>query len=101
MVINRLEEQPADVVVRLRTLIRKYPHFRLHDFKVEKWSDLHAKVIIMDRQKAVVGSSNLSRRGLLTNYELALLVEGTAATSVASVVDRLLSSEHVACIERR
>ena len=62
---------------------------------VDEWSDLHAKVIVVDRRKAIIGSSNLSRRGFLTNYELALLLEGSTATTVASVVDKLLASPHV------
>lgn len=73
----------------------KYPHFFLYDFSSEGWSDLHAKVIVADRSKAVVGSSNLSRRGMLTNYELAVLVEGNAAVTVAKAVDRLFDSENV------
>jgi hypothetical protein len=32
------------------------------------------------------------RRGLLTNHEIAVLVEGTAAAAAAAALDRLLSS---------
>lgn len=63
----------------------------IYNFTSDEQIDLHAKLVVIDRQKAIVGSSNLSRRGLLTNYELALVVEGMAVAEIANVVDRLIS----------
>ena len=91
MVINRLDETAAMVKNQLHHLDSTYPHFHLFNFASDEHVDLHAKLIVIDRQKAIVGSSNLSRRGLLTNYELALTVEGKTATEIASVVDRLIA----------
>lgn len=91
MVVNRLDEQTPVVNNKLRYLDSAYPHFHLYNFTSDEPVDLHAKLIVVDRQKAIVSSSNLSRRGLLTNYELALTVEGKTATEIASVVDRLIA----------
>jgi phosphatidylserine/phosphatidylglycerophosphate/cardiolipin synthase-like enzyme len=95
MVINSFEKQPRRVVKRLRDFVSKYPHFLLHGFSGGDQSDLHAKVIVADRKVALVGSSNLSWRGMVTNYELAALVRGDAAGVTAQAVDRLLASENV------
>jgi cardiolipin synthase len=100
MVINRVYEQPSDVVARLENLHRTYPHFYLYGFTDEQEYDLHAKVIVADRKMALVGSSNLSRRGLLNNHELALFVEGKAAEQVASAIDKLLLSNSISQVNR-
>lgn len=92
MVVNRLDELNSAVNNKLRQVDNAYPHFHLYNFTSDEYVDLHAKLIVVDRKKAIVGSSNLSRRGLLTNYELALTVEGKTATEVASVVDRLIAT---------
>jgi cardiolipin synthase len=98
MVTNRLEDQPPDVQGRLRQLAVTYPHFHLYSFSpvdAAEPVDLHAKVIVADRRMALIGSSNLSRRGLLTNHEFAVLVGGAAASTAAGVLDRLLASRYV------
>jgi len=77
----------------LRHLGRSYPHLRLYQFAAGNEGDLHAKVIVIDRRLALVGSSNLSRRGLLTNHELALVVEGPAVAEIGRAMDRLLASQ--------
>lgn len=91
MVVNRLDELNPMVNSKLHQLDNTYPHFHLYDFTADEYVDLHAKLIVVDRKKAMAGSSNLSRRGLLTNYELALTVEGKTAAEIASVIDRLIS----------
>ncbi|RDI75570.1 protein of unknown function DUF87 [Gaiella occulta] len=58
---------------------------------------LHAKLVIADRERALVGSSNLTRRGgygydgrpLWRNEEGGLLVDGDAAADAASHFDRI------------
>jgi len=92
LVVNRLNTQPSEVVAWLRCLAKTYPYFHLYDFISEGEADLHAKVVVVDRRMALVGSSNLSRRGLLTNHEIAVLVEGPDAATAASVLDRLFES---------
>jgi cardiolipin synthase len=95
IIINRINEQPADVISRLESLHQTYPHFYLYGFTDDQEYDLHAKAIVADRKMALVGSSNLSRRGLLNNHELALFVEGKPAEQVASAIDKLLTSHSI------
>jgi cardiolipin synthase len=92
IIANRLEGQSAEARTRLRGFASRYPHFRLCDFARDPVFDLHAKVIIVDRRTALVGSSNLSRRGLLNNHELAVLGEGLAAADIARAFDLLLAA---------
>lgn len=94
-IVNRLYEQPSEMVARLRQLVEAYPHLYLYNFTPEEDADLHAKVIVIDRRLALIGSANLSRRGLLANHELALLVEGSPVADVARAMDYLSSSEYV------
>ncbi len=94
MIVNRLNEQPADVVARLRGLVQTYRYFALYAFLATEEVDLHAKVVVVDRAYALIGSSNLSRRGLLTNHEIAVLIQGAPAVTVAQAVDRLLTSRY-------
>lgn len=90
ILINRLDEQPFEVRGRLKNLLIKYPHFFLYEFKSTENVDLHAKVIAIDRKKALVGSSNLSKRGLITNFEMGLLVEGPVADTITNTLDKLV-----------
>lgn len=98
-VINHLTEQPHDVVTRLRRLVTTYPHFHLYDFISEDEADLHAKAIVADRRIALIGSSNFSRRGLLKNHEIAVLVQGPVAAVAAGVLDRLFNSRQVVRVQ--
>lgn len=52
---------------------------------------LHAKAVVSDRKKAIIGSANFSRNGLLENHELAVLVNGRPALAVAKSIDKMLS----------
>ena len=94
LVINHLDGQPRDVVARLRQLTGRYRHFRVFDFLGEGESDLHAKVVVVDHRLALIGSSNISRRGLLTNHELAVIVDGETAAEAGRAMDALIASSH-------
>ena len=90
ILINRLDEQPFEVRGRLKNLVINYPHFFLYEFKSIENVDLHAKVIAIDRKKALVGSSNLSKRGLISNFEMGLLAEGPVADTITNTLDKLV-----------
>jgi cardiolipin synthase len=92
MIINRLNEQPGQIKEQLKTLLLTFPHFELFEFNSSDGVDLHAKVIVVDHNKALVGSSNLSRRGLISNFEMGLLVEGPAANTVANTLNKLFEN---------
>lgn len=95
LIINRLNSQSPEVITQLNRLNAIYPHFHLYDFDAGENGDLHAKIVVVDRSMALVGSSNLSQRGLVANHELAVLIEGPAAMEIARALDRLLSSRHI------
>lgn len=95
IVINDLMQQPPDVSGRLSQFNDSYPHFRLYDFRGGHGSALHAKAIVADHRLALVGSSNMSRRGLLANHELALLLDGPEAAIAGQAIYSLVDSVHV------
>ena len=95
LIINSLHKQPADVIARLLETAGRYPHFHLHDYRGDFESALHAKTAVADRKVALVGSSNMSRRGLLANHELALYLQGPTAAIVAQALDALIGGPSV------
>lgn len=48
---------------------------------------VHAKVVVADRQRALVGSANFTGSGLGRNMEMGVLVEGTVAREIVDVVE--------------
>jgi len=86
LVINKLAEQDDETKERLFSWRRKFSYFRLVDFnRVEK--TLHAKVIVADRDRAVIGSANFSWGGLSGNYEIGVLIQGRDAYTLSKLVD--------------
>ena len=100
-VVNQLDEQRSEAAENLKNLAMNHPaNFELHDFAVAEDSEgLHAKTCVVDRKSALVGSANLSRRGLVTAHEMAVLVRGPAAEQVADCIDRLLHYPSVSRIQ--
>lgn len=93
VVINRLDEQDPSV---RETLVRAASDygvlFQLYDFIDDADGvELHAKVVMADRQQALLGSANLSWRGLVRNYEMAVLLRGSDVQPIARAFDQLLS----------
>lgn len=92
MVVNRLSEQHGSIQHRLQHLQKKYSHFYLHSFQPGgDRGDLHAKILVVDRKSALVGSSNLSYNGMVLNHELAVLLDEEAACQIAKGIDMLIS----------
>lgn len=90
VIVNRFSEQPDEVKGTLHRLARDYVWCDVLDFApADPEEELHAKAVVADRSRAIVGSANLSRRGLLTNYELAVVLEDEAARDVARAIDAL------------
>jgi phosphatidylserine/phosphatidylglycerophosphate/cardiolipin synthase-like enzyme len=94
MLINRYDQQHISVQNELRQLQRQFPGLlQLSSFvPVHSQVDLHAKIIIVDRKYALIGSANLSMRGLMDNHELGLLLEGAAVSDIARTVELLMRS---------
>ena len=82
-----------DVLLQLN---RDYTNVQLYSFKSNSGDgDLHAKTIIANRSRAVVGSANFSVGGLDKNYELGLYVTGDTAFKLASFVDSIASNSNL------
>ena len=94
MIVNKLGDQPTIAYVGLRKLRARFAHFELFSFNAPKSEDLHAKILVADRSKAIVGSANPSKRGLFKNHELAVIVSGRAAERIAELVDTLARSSY-------
>jgi phosphatidylserine/phosphatidylglycerophosphate/cardiolipin synthase-like enzyme len=92
ILVNKFDEQQASIQSFLLRLASEYPgHACVYDIPSDNGADgLHAKIMVADRAVALVGSANLSARGLVTAHELAVVIRGHSAEIIASVVDRLL-----------
>lgn len=95
MVVNHPANQPPATMNRLQNLAGEYPHFQLYSFKSNGGADLHAKAVIADQTSALVGSYNLSKRGLLHNHELAILFEGPVVEDLVRLFTALITSKLV------
>jgi len=95
--INRFPQQSRGVQHHLQSLQKRFSHLiEIYSFTPQSdEADLHAKIVLVDRYYALVGSANLSLRGLLDNHELGVVIEGTGAADIAKAVDLLLASPDV------
>jgi phosphatidylserine/phosphatidylglycerophosphate/cardiolipin synthase-like enzyme len=92
MVVNRYTEKSPLITKPLEDMMHRFPHFDLLDFRPKQRSeDLHAKILVVDRSMALVGSANLTWKGLVGNHELAVTVVGPTASTIARLVDKLSS----------
>lgn len=102
IVVNRLDAKPTAVRQYLLELVQTYSHCHLYTFEPPtEDEDLHAKLVVADRERMIIGSANLSWRGLVENHEIAVRLEGADVASVASAVDKLLGSSHLRPIRAR
>jgi len=90
LIVNRLATQPKEIQAQIKDMTQQFQHFILLDFNPKKAEeDLHAKIVVVDRSTALVGSPNLSWRGLVLNHELAVVITGPAAAKIGSLLDAL------------
>ena len=92
IVINNLNEQEHNIIKLLKYLTVKFsPYVTIIDFNNGSSRQLHAKVVVVDRSTAVIGSANLTWSGMVNNYELGVVVDGSAARKIGSIIDGLVS----------
>ena len=91
LLINRLTSQNHVMNQRLQALHARHSStFRLLDFVGETERDhLHAKIVVADRRRALVGSANLTAHGMLLAHELAVVIDGPTAEQIAARVEML------------
>ena len=92
LVVNRFGEQPPGIRDWLTGLSARFGHVKVAEFASSQGQVLHAKVVVVDRSKAVISSANLTWGGLVGNHEIGVLVDGEPAWQVASFIDRLTES---------
>ena len=63
--------------------------FESNGGKILQVQTLHAKVIVADRKKAILGSANFSWGGMSSHYEIGVLVEGKDARTLSELVDEI------------
>lgn len=73
----------------LNSLASSFTHVKIIDFSRINNQQLHAKILVVDRKKAVIGSANFSWGGMYANYEVGLFVEGEIAWELAGIIDAL------------
>lgn len=64
---------------------------KIYTYQGKDFSSLHAKVIIVDYQKAFVSSANLSYNGIVNNLELGTLISGKKVTALTQIFEELNS----------
>jgi cardiolipin synthase len=89
-VINSNEELSEKIIASLKSLKSKYKYSKVYIFNSTDKADLHAKIMVADRKLAIVGSSNLTSRGLIWNLEIGLLIEDKSVWKLAEVIDRIV-----------
>lgn len=94
IIVNGFSTQSPDVKAYLTEAAGRYgDHWRLFDFEPTKpQTDLHAKIMVVDRAAALVGSANLSFHGMVSNHELAVIIRGPTAERIAERLDLLIKS---------
>jgi cardiolipin synthase len=88
VVADTLDDQPEPVRAVLQRWLRR-GNPAVVDFRASSGSLLHAKVLVADRARALVGSANFTWGGLVTNHEIGVLVEGDGAWTIARMLDAL------------
>jgi phosphatidylserine/phosphatidylglycerophosphate/cardiolipin synthase-like enzyme len=95
LIVNRISGQDSTIVARLAKISSRYGHFKVLNFTDKKGRQLHAKIVVVDRKRALVGSANFSWGGMFSNYEIGLAIQGRAAWKLAAVVDDLATASGV------
>ncbi len=89
IVLNVIPNQQVELESELNSLVRMYPHAIVRYFDQADGSQLHAKVLVADREQAVVGSANYTWGGFVANHEIGVLLSGEAAWELARLADKL------------
>lgn len=89
VIVNRLSLKTSTIQGSLSKLAKNYPNTAIIDFTDPQDFDLHAKIVVVDRDTAVVGSANFSWSGMYGNYEIGVMLRGQRVWKIADIVDIL------------
>ena len=91
VVINSLQDTSEEIRNYITNNQKRLQQlFRVTSFRDIKGYNIHAKVVVVDRRKVVVGSANLSWRGIAENYEIGIVIEGEPAWKIAGLIEELI-----------
>ncbi|HEY9804548.1 MAG TPA: phospholipase D family protein [Leptolyngbyaceae cyanobacterium] len=96
-VINRFEQQPQDIQEYFLNIIKLYSYCHIYDFNSQT-EELHSKLIIVDRSIALIGSANLSMRGMKQNYELGIIIQDEEVRAISNSFDNLIDFPSVSLV---
>jgi len=88
-IVNRFNQQPKEIQDYILALITAYDYCNFYDFN-HPLEELHAKLVVVDRRIALVGSANISMRGMERNYELGVLLKDREVATIADCIDQML-----------
>jgi phosphatidylserine/phosphatidylglycerophosphate/cardiolipin synthase-like enzyme len=90
VLVDSIDGQPGPVRKVMRTWCER-GRPQVIDFRLisGEGGRLHAKVVVTDRTRALVGSANFTWGGLVTNHEVGVLLDGDAAWMIARMLDAL------------
>lgn len=74
--------------INILSNMQKYENFNLYFYSDE--NPLHAKLIVSDGEKAILGSANISGGGLVQNHEIAVYIEGEKAWTLKKLAEKLI-----------
>jgi len=91
LIVNRFGEQPSNARKGLVSLAWEHQkRLVLKNFNpTDRREDLHAKLIVIDHRIALVGSANITWKGMNINHELVLRIAGRRASEVGDLLDKL------------
>lgn len=69
-------------------------NFQIIDYRPEDDTEnLHAKIVVVDSKKILIGSANMSKSGLFSNHEIVVRIDGGEfATRINRLLDVLIES---------
>lgn len=88
-VLNGGDELSDNVRKALTYMKENFSYSNIYLFDSGSGIDLHAKIMVADRKKAIVGSSNLTSRGLIWNLEIGFLIEDESVWKLSEVIDSI------------
>lgn len=82
-----------DAKIKLKELQKKYPdrfqYYLFNSKSIHAKKILHAKLVVVDRQIALIGSANISKSALSSNYEVMLKISGDVVSRLSLMLDNL------------
>ena len=76
------------LALELLERLKNYWNFNFYIFKEE--TPLHAKLIVSDGTRAILGSANITGGGLIQNHEIAIYIEGEKAWTLKKMAYRIV-----------